>query len=255
MSTLSLQLYSIRDHLSADRAATLKRVAEIGYRTVEPFGLGSFDKPAEVRAEEARGLKADLDAAGLSVSSVHAGVAAGDLSGLVEECRILGTDTVFIPVPGLLQGFEGDVFGDAEKLSAFAARVNAAAAELADSGIRLGYHNHAFEWPGYESFWTQADDRVLAELDVYWATVAGQDPAALLAALGERCVAVHLKDGPAKQGEPQTPIGTGDVDVPAAIAAAPWLDWHIAEIDTTEQDELELLAANRAKLLELGTKA
>ncbi|MBO1334566.1 sugar phosphate isomerase/epimerase [Streptomyces sp. VRA16 Mangrove soil] len=259
---LSVQLYSIREALAADRDGTLARLAALGYRHVEPCGLGQWDLSPAERAEEARALRAALDRAGLAVSSVHAAVAAGDLAPLVEECRILGADTVFVPVPQMVEGFDGSVFSDADQLRAFAARLTEAAEELAAYGIRLGYHNHAFEWAelpdgrtGFDVFWELAGEAVLAELDVYWATVAGQDPAAVLERLGGRAVAAHLKDGPARQGAPQTPIGTGDVDIPAALAAGRHLAWHIAEIDETELDVFALLETNRAALLGLGSTA
>ncbi|MHB9755610.1 sugar phosphate isomerase/epimerase family protein [Streptomyces sp. BYX5S] len=258
--TLAVQLFSLREDLEKDRPGTLARLAALGYRYVEPFGLGDWHAPAAQRLADARALRADLDAAGLSVCSLHAAIGADGLATLAEECRILGTDTVFIPIPGLVEGFDHEVFGDLDTLTRFAARVTEAADELAGHGIRLGYHNHELEWAtlpdgrfGYDVFWELTGPRVLAELDVYWATVAGQDPAAVLRALAGRAVAAHLKDGRATREEPQTPIGTGDVHIPAAIeAGGTALTWHIAEIDTTDLDRFDLLAANREALLSLG---
>ncbi|MFF0085973.1 hypothetical protein ACFYR1_40705 [Streptomyces canus] len=62
----------------------------------------------------------------------------------------------------------------------------------------------------------------------------------------------HLKDGPAELDRPQTPIWTGDIDIPAALRAGTRLRWHITEIDRTEDDRFELLAANRQALLAGG---
>ena len=39
MSELSVQLYSVRDAFAADPAATLSRLAEIGFTRVEPYGV------------------------------------------------------------------------------------------------------------------------------------------------------------------------------------------------------------------------
>ncbi|GGU41574.1 sugar phosphate isomerase/epimerase family protein [Streptomyces coeruleorubidus] len=256
---LSVQLYSVREALTSDLAGTLARIADLGYRHVEPFGFGRWNATPAERVERARELRAALDAAGLTVSSVHAALSDGNLAPLAEECRVLGTDTVFVPVPELVEGFERNVFGDADHVSAFAARLTAASEELAGHGINLGYHNHEFEWTklpdgraGYDVFWELAGERLLAELDVYWATAAGQDPVAVLTQLGRRAVAVHLKDGPVGHGEPQTPIGTGDVHIPALLAAGEHLAWHIAEIDTTELDVFDLLESNRTAILDLG---
>lgn len=256
-SLLSVQLYSVREQLAADRPGTLARLAEIGFRHVEPFGLGSPDQPFADRLAAARALRSDLDAAGLAVSAVHAGLP-GDVAELVEECAILGADTAFIPHPRLVQGFGEGTFADPAQVDAFAEALGAAAEAVA-AHLRLGYHNHWFEWAelpdgttGYDRFWTRTSDELLAELDVYWAVAAGVDPAAVLASLGSRTVAVHLKDGPAERGAPQTPIGTGKVDIAEALRGASGIRWHVAEIDTTELDPFDLLAANANTLVAAG---
>ncbi|RKT87504.1 Sugar phosphate isomerase/epimerase [Saccharopolyspora antimicrobica] len=248
---LSVQLYSVRDQLAADRPATLAKLAAIGFRHVEPFGLGSPDRTPAERLTAARSLRTDLDAAGLAVSAVHAGLP-GDLAELEEECAILGADTAFVPHPRLVPGFGEETFADPARVDAFA-DVLGAAAESAE--LRLGYHNHWFEWArlpdgttGYDRFWQRTSASLLAELDVYWAVAAGADPAAVLASLGDRVIAVHLKDGPAEPGAPQTPIGTGRVDIPAVLRVAPGNPWHVVEIDTTDLDPFDLLAANATTL-------
>lgn len=258
-ATLSVQLYSVHEHLAADRPATLARLAELGYRHVEPFALGFWNTPAADLLEAARGLRVDLDAAGLGVSSLHAAIPAGDQSALAEACRVLGTDTAVVAVPLLVEGFAGMGFADRDEVAAFARRLNEAARDLARHGIRLGYHNHVTEWDelpdgsvAFDLLWDLLAPDVVAELDVYWAAVAGQDPADVLTRLGERAVAVHLKDGPGTENAPQTPLGTGVVDVSAVLRAGAHLRWHIAEIDTTDRDRFELLAVNRRTLLATG---
>ncbi|MGP4017655.1 sugar phosphate isomerase/epimerase family protein [Saccharopolyspora sp. 5N708] len=257
MATLSVQLYSVREQLAADQAGTLARLAEIGFRYVEPFGLGSPDRSIADRLAAARSLRAGLDAAGLSVSAVHTALP-GDVVELAEECVILGADTAFIPHPRLVAGFGEDTFADPAEVDALADTLGAAAREVA-ADLRLGYHNHWFEWAempdgstGYDRFWTRVGDDLIAELDIYWAVAAGADPAAVLATLGTRTVAVHLKDGPAERGAPQTPIGTGKVDNPEALRNAKGIRWHVAEIDTTELDPFELLATNANTLVAEG---
>lgn len=252
---LSVQLYSVREQLAADRPGTLARLAEIGFRHVEPFGLGSPDRAPAERLAAARSLRADLDAAGLAVSAVHAGLPA-DIAELEEECAVLGADTVFVPHPRQVAGFGEETFADPARLDAFA-DVLGTAAESTE--LRLGYHNHWFEWAalpdgtvGYDRFWQKTSAALLAELDVYWAVAAGADPASVLAGLGARVVAVHLKDGPAEPDAPQTPMGTGRVDVPAVLRAAAGVPWHVLEIDTTDMDPFALLSANATTLASSG---
>ncbi|MFF7982627.1 hypothetical protein ACFZDK_26475 [Streptomyces sp. NPDC007901] len=77
--TLAVQLYSVIDALAADRPGTLARLAGLGYRHVEPFALGMWNTSPDELAAFAAELRADLDAAGLGVSSVHV---AGRQSGI-----------------------------------------------------------------------------------------------------------------------------------------------------------------------------
>ncbi|PPK97487.1 sugar phosphate isomerase/epimerase [Kineococcus xinjiangensis] len=255
---LSVQLYSVREHYAADLGATLARLREIGFRHVEPFGLGALD-PADAPAalRRATDLRAALDAEGLAVSGTHAAVPA-DVDTLLAELDALGATTVFAPTPGMVAGFENEAFAAATTVDAFADRMLEVAEALRGNGIALGYHNHWWEWAdlgdgttGYDRFWNRVGDALVAELDVYWATAAGQDPARVLGMLGERAVSLHLKDGPARPDEPQLPLGQGRVDVEAAVAATQ-ARWHVAEIDSTDLDEFELLAGNAAALRERG---
>ena len=56
-----MQLYTVREQLAADRRGTLNTLASFGYRAVECFD--ALSDPAALRA--------DLDAAGLTVCSTH----------------------------------------------------------------------------------------------------------------------------------------------------------------------------------------
>ncbi|GAB2738383.1 sugar phosphate isomerase/epimerase [Salinifilum aidingensis] len=256
--TLSAQLYSLRDQLAADQHSTLERLARLGFRYVEPFGLGSPDRPFTERLAAARSLRAGLDATGLTVSAVHAAVPPS-ITELAEECANIGADTVFVPHPKLVPGFDEQAFADVARVDAFADALSALAQEAAAHGLNVGYHNHWFEWAalpdgtsGYERFFSRASEDLLAELDIYWAAAAGVDPAGVLEMLGTRAVSVHVKDGPAEPGAPQTPIGTGTVDIPAALKSAENADWHVAEIDTTNVDPYELLSSNAEHLVGTG---
>ncbi|RRO19967.1 sugar phosphate isomerase/epimerase [Saccharopolyspora rhizosphaerae] len=251
MPTLSVQLYSVRDQIAADQPGTLARLAELGFRHVEPFGLGSLGKSQAERLAATRELRADLDAAGLAVSAVHA--ALPSVAELAEECAELGADTAFIPHPRQVPGFGENTFTDAAAVDAFADALGQAVAEAPDE-LALGYHNHWFEWaelptgPAYDRFWQRTHRGLLAELDVYWAVAAGADPGEVLRALGDRVTAVHLKDGPALRDAPQTPLGSGALDVDAVLTAVAEIPWHVAEIDTTDLDPYSLLADNAAVL-------
>ena len=81
----------------------------------------------------------------------------------------------------------------------FAADLAEPARILADRGIGLGYHNHAFEFEPMggstplETLLGNTDPKLLAiEMDLFWVSVAGQDPVAMLTRYKGRVPLVHL---------------------------------------------------------------
>ena len=62
---VALQLWSIKDEVKRDFAATVAAVAEMGYSGVELAGYGNLD---------VKGAKAALDAAGLKLAGMHVGL-------------------------------------------------------------------------------------------------------------------------------------------------------------------------------------
>lgn len=87
---VALQLWSVREDTARDFAATVSAVAAMGYVGVETAGFGNTD---------ARGAKAALDAAGLKVAGMHAGIEQlrGQLNRCVDEALLLGTRHVICP--------------------------------------------------------------------------------------------------------------------------------------------------------------
>src|SRR6201996_7875789 len=81
---VALQLYTLRDELTGDRGGVLKRLAGFGYRTVEPYDV--LTDPDVLRAE--------LDAAGLSVCSVHTRPFGDDAEAAFRGARTVGAGTV-----------------------------------------------------------------------------------------------------------------------------------------------------------------
>ena len=80
--------------------------------------------------------------------------------------------------------------------------------------------------PALEVFADLLDPSVRLEVDLYWATAGGAEPVALLQRLGDRVIAVHVKDGPMRPGitarelpTDQQPAGRGDVPLAAVLTA------------------------------------
>jgi sugar phosphate isomerase/epimerase len=246
---IGLQLYTLRDHLHqpGSRPAVLERVAALGVESVEPYGLARPDLARADRLAAARSLKADVDGAGLSMSSVHTAIPDVENAGwFFESLAEAGAPIAIVPVPEGLSGFARDAFGDVDTLARYAERLSRLADAAEGHDARIGYHNHWWEWGrlpdgrlAYDVLWEQTDPRVVAEVDLYWAQAAGQVPADVIAKLGARVQLVHVKDGPGTTDHPpqQVPPGTGAVAIEdALLAGARTITHHVIEADAVAGD-------------------
>ncbi|MCL2586111.1 MAG: sugar phosphate isomerase/epimerase [Streptosporangiales bacterium] len=242
----ALQLYSLREQLaSGSRLDILRSLRSFGYGAVEPY---------DVRTDP-EGQRADLDAAGLTVCSVHAKATGADAEEFFRGAKTLGADTLIVPMSG------PEEFASAGAVAEFARELNETAARAADHGLRLGYHNHWFELEssvggttGLEALADALDPEVILEVDTYWAAVGLRDARkvpGLLERLGERVRYLHVKDGPVvDKTDVMTAVGGGRVPVADILAAAPGAEWHVVELDrcatdmlTAVRESLEWLAA------------
>ena len=99
---------------------------------------------------------------------------------------------------------------DRENLAAYektAEALNKGATLAKEAGIRLSYHNHAFEFQpmtkgktGFDVFAEAFSEDMLFEVDVFWVKVGGVDPVSMIRKLGKRISQLHLKD--LKKGTP-----------------------------------------------------
>lgn len=212
-----LQLYTVRALIAKDLPGTLHRIATIGYRDVETAGLAGHTLPEWQSA---------LHRAGLRVLSSH--IALDDLrkdaSAAFAQCRALGARHAIVPWTD--EADRGD-------WTAVGRQLNAWAKDAAKAGLRLGYHNHEFEFEGsvgqrpFDLLVANTDPQLVDfELDVYWAAFAGADPAAEMRRYPGRVRLLHLKDkrpGAVDLADPdgaQVPVGQGTIDFRTIIAEA-----------------------------------
>jgi sugar phosphate isomerase/epimerase len=241
---LSVQLYTVRGALEEDFDGTLAKIAGYGYSQVEPFAFVNFFDA----------LKAGLDAHGLTAPTTHVGLlAADDQDEIFAKAKELGIEIVIDPFtdPSRWQTAEG--------IAEIAAGLNAAAEKAAGHGLKVGYHNHHFELEstiddrhGLEVLAEQLDPAVVLEVDTYWAYAGGADVPTLLERLGDRVVALHIKDGDGSlDTKKQVAVGAGSLPVHAFMAAAPTA-LYVVELDDSEGDLIEAVAASREFLAREG---
>jgi sugar phosphate isomerase/epimerase len=240
MSELSVQLYTVRDALAQDFGGTLGKLAAFGFTQVEPFALLNF-------ADE---LRQGLAQSGLTAPTTHVHLVDEDQDAICALAAELGIHTIIEPYVGPARWqSEADV-------SEIASELNAVARKAAGFGLQVGYHNHHFELEskisGVHALEVLADrlePEVVLEVDTYWAYAGGADVPALINRLGERVVALHLKDGDGSlDTTKQVPLGSGVLPVWDIIAAAPDA-LRVVELDDSETDLLEAVRAGREFLL------
>jgi len=223
---IGAQLYTVRKVLPNDPDATLKAISEIGYKEVET-GLEDLDK-----------LSPLFEKYGLKCPSVHLETAL--ITGQGKKPEGVTLESALDDLKKHDVQFAGCPYSgpqkDADAYKRVADLMNHAGEEAQKRGMQFFYHNHAYEfggepgkraWDYYLEYW---DPKLVAlEIDVYWMSVAGQDPAEQIRKFGSRVGSLHLKDkafGTPVHYDQNTPpasfkeVGTGVVDFPAALRAA-----------------------------------
>ena len=228
VKNMGLQLYTLRDQLKADTPATIKAVAEAGYKQVEAYGYPKAD--AMIAAAKDNGL---------AVNSCHFEpntiIRAEDEAlpafvKIVAKAKDSGVSNLVIPY------LPDTVRKNLDDYKVLAEKFNKAAAISKEAGIQLAYHNHNFEFlpmdggiSGYDIFTSEFSPDMMFEIDVFWVKLAGIEPVSLIEKLKGRVSQLHLKDlkkgitMPSYSGAPKDAfkeIGNGIIDIPAIMVAA-----------------------------------
>lgn len=230
---IALQLYSIRDEVAKSGYETaVRKVAEMGYRTVETAGFPG------TTAEAAAKLFKDL---GLTIVAAHTGLPLGDKKNeIIESLEALGKPRLVCTQIGR------DDVKTLDTVKALCDRLNEGYSVSKASGIPFGIHNHWWEFGEvngrlvHHVMLEMLDPGIFFEVDTYWVKVGGSDPTEVVKNLGDRAPLLHIKDGPANREEPMTAVGDGVMDIPAMLKAVGGEDkWLIVELDRCGTDMLE----------------
>jgi sugar phosphate isomerase/epimerase len=247
---ISVQLYTVRDLTAKDFAGTMKQVAQIGFKEVELAGYGNLKSAAEA--------KTALDDARLKVSGAHAPLdrLEKELDLVMNESDTLGNKLIICP------WLAEDRRKDAAAWKQIGQTLNKIGRAVHERGFDFAYHNHSFEYQkfagkyGLDILLDNCDPHLVkAEIDVYWVKHGGEDPVERLNKMGDRVIALHLKDMAKGEDRKFAEVGTGILDFKAILetAAKNGVRYGAVEQDNTYgRPPLESIKTSLENLQKLG---
>ncbi len=218
---IGLQIYSLGKELYEDVPGGLKKVAKMGYSTIELAGY----RDGKINGISMEDFKKMSDDAGLKITSTHVNPPAREYTKenrqeIMDFWKKAADDHAKIGVTYLIQpgqpatrsteevAYVGEIFNEAGKIAKAA-------------GLQFGYHNHEGEFarvvPGgtdsvfgrrafgrnppagleiiYDGMLKHTDPSlVFFEMDVYWTVMGQQDPVEYMKKYPTRIKVLHIKD-------------------------------------------------------------
>lgn len=207
LERIGIQLYSVRSDMEKDFKGTLARIAAIGYKEVEFAGYFG-NSPAAVRDE--------LNRLGLSAPAAHIGTPDAlkkDWEKTIQDGKVMGHQYLIV---AWIDPKERTTLDDYRR---HADLMNSAGEIARKAGVKVGYHNHDFEFAPiegklpYDVLLERTDPSLVAmELDLFWITKGGQNPQTYFDRYPGRFVAVHVKDMDGSPQQKMVDVGRGKID-------------------------------------------
>jgi sugar phosphate isomerase/epimerase len=242
---MGLETYTVRDLEAKDFEGTMAKVAGIGYKEIEPAtSYGRLDPKA---------FRALMDRLGLTAVSTHVGATDNaDLEKQLEGYQTMGIRYTEIngggagggraatPAPAGAAGARGAMTEESVKRRA--QEINRHGEIAKKFGLKMLIHNHTGEFElleggektQYDVLLAETDPALVAmQLDIGWASVAGQNILAMFKRSPGRFELWHVKDArgikamaasmslPERQSAAYlVPVGQGEIDYKAIFANA-----------------------------------
>jgi sugar phosphate isomerase/epimerase len=199
---IGLQLYSIRDSIWKNIPAAIEKVANMGYKFVEPAGYAD----GKIYGMDPVAFKDLCQKNGIYVLSAHVSQplpneATWDKTmkwwdQCIDAHVAAGAKYLVQPSMG------DDAYGSLETLKKYCEYFNAVGAKCNDKGLRFGYHNHSKEFSTqldgqtmYDFMLANTDPaKVMFQLDLYWCVEGGKNPVDYFNKYPGRFELWHIKD-------------------------------------------------------------
>jgi sugar phosphate isomerase/epimerase len=214
LTTIGVQLYTVRRELEKDFEGTLARVAGLGYREVEFAGYFNHP-PKEVGAVLAR-HNLTSPAAHVQLADLRAG-----LQGSIEAAHRIGHKYLLL---AWTPPEERKSLDDYRRLADLC---NRAGEQTKQAGVQFAYHNHDFEFAAvegrvpYDLLLERMDaELVKLEMDLYWIVKGGARPLDYFKKYPGRFHLLHVKDMDSTPRRYFTEVGRGVIDFKPIFASA-----------------------------------
>ena len=208
---IGAQFYTVRNQCQTldDFALTLRKVADIGYKTVQISGTCPYG---------AQWLKEQLDVFGLRCVLTHIPVPrlTGELPQVIADHHVFGCGNI---------GLGWYAFNETDTYENFMATYPAIARKIREGGRYFMYHNHDQEFKkiGGKLILEKLAEEIPADimgftLDTFWVQAGGGDPAQWIEKLSGRVPCIHLKD--CAYGQQMAVVGEGNINFDRVFAKA-----------------------------------
>lgn len=256
-SVVALQLYTVRDFMNTpdDVKASLKKIADIGYKKLELAGYAN----GKFYGFEPKEFRKIVDDLGLEVLSSHTNV---EGAANLENSKQVADDHAALGMKYAIQPWVNPPDRNIEYYTKMVQQMNDAGKAFKNVGIKFGYHNHNFEFanldgkiPYFDIILPGTDKNyVTMELDLFWTTKAGQDPVEIFKKYPGRFELVHCKDMYTKQEpffdtvgvEDFAPVGDGLIDFKRIFAEAKTagIKYYVVEQDLSKGSPFDAITTS-----------
>ncbi|MBK5278724.1 MAG: sugar phosphate isomerase/epimerase [Bacteroidia bacterium] len=218
--SIGLQLYTLRDVIMKDVRGTLSAVAAMGYAEVETYGY----KDGSLFGMPATEFGSYLKSLGVKVTSGHYGIelaTGNDWEKACADAQEMGQKYVVVP------WMDKKYYSSLDALKVTCNSLNKAGEVAKKYKLRMGYHNHAFEFTEvegkvvYDVMLDSLDPKLVGmEMDLFWVVNAGKNPLAYFQKYPKRFELWHIKDMDKINKDDNANVGTGSIDFVALFANA-----------------------------------
>lgn len=210
---IGIQIYTIREQLTADLEGSMKKLAAIGYNSIEAAGFAKSGAGYQFYGKSPKDYSKMLADNGQFLLSSHT---VFELETADAVCAAhVEAGCKYIVYPFLPEQYRQNLDGY-KTTGEMLTKLGEAAKK---NGLQFAYHNHNFEYTDIEGqvpmdvMMANSDGALVKmELDIYWIEKAGKDPLAFFDKYPGRFELWHVKDMTNDAEKFFAPVGSGTID-------------------------------------------